>query len=90
MEYLLGIIALLGGALWFTKSKKDNAEALLQNTETKEKALKVESDIVKIDAILQMEDDRRKALEKQLQEEKAKNESLQDIASDLNKRNSTH
>jgi phage shock protein A len=86
---LFGIIAALLGGFFLQKNKKDSAEALLQNQETKEKLTKVDESIAKNDGLAAAEDYKRKQLEQQANEEKAKNvtkDDLLDFLNDPNKR----
>ena len=63
MEYLLGLVGVLLGALYLTNTKKKSAEALLQNQATKEKTLEQDRDIAKNNGLLDAEEQKRKELE---------------------------
>lgn len=63
MTYLIGAIIGLVGFIFFQKTKKDSAEALLENLTTKEKTNALDSSIAKNDGTLQSEEEKRKAIE---------------------------
>lgn len=70
LEYLLGLIGLLIAALGYNVVKRRGAEALLQNTETKEKLLGEDAKKNKNDSVLSFEDLVRKGLEKNSEDKK--------------------
>lgn len=63
MEYLYALIATLVGAFFYVNSKKNSAEALLNNQKTKEEVLKDDRNIAKNDGLLDAEEQKRKELE---------------------------
>lgn len=83
-EVILGIIALLAGALFFFKRKADNAEALNQNLETKEKVLAIDQELIQVDVQLALEKAQREELEKKMNEVNKDAKDLQDIADLIN------
>lgn len=77
ITYLIGAIAaLLGGFLW-QKSKRESAEALLTNADTKKEVQDLDAQKAKNNASLQLEEERR-ALEK----EKSDEEKARDVVND--------
>lgn len=60
------IIAVLLGLLWFTKSKKDAAEALNGNQEDQQKINQIDSNIAKNDGLLAAEEQKRSEIEQEL------------------------
>jgi hypothetical protein len=60
MEYLLGLVGSLLALLFYTKSKKDSAEALLENSKAQAELNAVEKDKAKNDGLLEAEEQKRK------------------------------
>lgn len=73
MEYLLGLLGLLAGAVGYLFVKKKSAEALLTNTETKEKVLDLEKERAKKEMAAELEAMKRD-LEAKNAEERKKND----------------
>jgi len=63
MSYLIGLIGLLFGALFYTNTKKNSANALLENNDVNKAANKVDQQVSKNDGLLEAEEEKRKALE---------------------------
>lgn len=70
MQYLLGLLALLGGAVGYLFVKKKSAEALLTNTDTKEKVLDLERERAKRGAAEELEALKRELELKNAEEKK--------------------
>lgn len=70
MQYLLGLLALLGGAVGYLFVKKQSAEALLTNTDTKEKVLDLERERAKRGAAEELEALKRELELKNAEEKK--------------------
>lgn len=85
MEYLFAVIGLLVAGITFLWVKKGNAEALLNNTKTKEELNNIDSGIAKNEGLLSAEETKRKQLEANIGESKGKNESLDDLSDFFNK-----
>jgi hypothetical protein len=62
MEYLIGLVAVLLGGLWFQTKKRQSAEALLSNTQTKEDVQKIQANIDKNNANLSVEEKKREEI----------------------------
>jgi len=86
LVYVLGgIIVTLLGALFFQKSKKDSAEALLTNLDTKNKLNELDKTISQNDGQLLSEALKRMELEKELEKKKNETPSVDDLNKFLNK-----
>ena len=72
IEILFGVVIALVGAFLFQKNRANNAEAILENNDTKEKLNEVDKGIAKNDGLLAAEEEKRKELEKEAEEEKVK------------------
>lgn len=59
MEYLLGLIGLMVGAVGYLFVKKKSSEALLENNEVKSKLNEQDKNKAKNDGLLLSEEDRR-------------------------------
>ena len=75
MEYLIGLIVLLLGGLFFEKSKRKSAEGTLENLETKKQILEVEKNVSKNNGLIEAEKEKRE----EIKNEKSK-KSLDDLA----------
>lgn len=85
MEVVLGIIAaLVGGIVWQTK-KRRIAEARNENIETKEKLNDIGKDIARNEGAIEAESDKQASLQKELDNNAKKDNSLSTII-DLLKR----
>lgn len=74
MQYLLGIIGVLAAIIGLLFTKKQSAEALLQNTDTKEKALDLENEKRKLGIKADLEE-----MKRQLEQQSAEDRKRQDI-----------
>jgi uncharacterized protein related to proFAR isomerase len=72
MNYLLGIIALLGGLVLYYFQKLKSSEALLSNTETKEKVLELEKTVMEETAKIDVNKEK-------LEEEKKKDIAIEEL-----------
>jgi|LakMenEpi12Oct12_1017442.scaffolds.fasta_scaffold22998_1 hypothetical protein len=81
MEYLVGLIVLLLGGLFFEKSKRKSAEGTLENLETKKQILEVEKNVSKNNGLIEAEKEKRE----EIKNEKSK-KSLDDLARFFNDR----
>lgn len=79
MEYLLGIIGLLVGALLFTRTKQKSAESLLENQETKEKLLEVDKAGLVDKANVEVEKEKVAALKEEHEKVSVNEETIKDI-----------
>lgn len=86
LTILFGVIAALVGGFFYQKSKKDSAEALLQNQDTKKALNELDKTVAKNDGLLTAEEEKRKQLEKDLEAEKAKDVSQKDLTDFFNNR----
>jgi hypothetical protein len=70
MSYLIGLVALLGGAFFFERSRRKSNEAIADNFDL----LKVINDLFKQksknDGLLEAEEEKRKQIDKDTQDEK--------------------
>lgn len=81
---LAAIIAALLGGFFYQKNRKDSAEGLLENQETKEALTKIDGSIAKNEGLAAAEEEKRKQLEEDAEKEKAKNVSKDDLLDFLN------
>lgn len=84
MTYLLAAVGILLGWLFLERGKRKSAEALNDNLETKEKVDANAAKQAQNNASLTLEEERRKDIEKKVQDEKANN-TVDDILDFLNK-----
>lgn len=77
MEIIIGAMAALLGLLFFTNSKKNTAEALLENQKTQGELNAVDKDISKNSGLLEAEEEKRKQLAEENEKNK-KNDSQKD------------
>lgn len=80
---LFGALGLTAIGFFYMKAKKDSAEALLNNQRTKQDVAKIDGQIAKNDAILESEEEKRKAINQQIKD--AQNEAG-DVIDFFNKR----
>jgi hypothetical protein len=85
MEYIIGIIVALLGLLGYNYTKRKSAEALNENLETKEKVNEEAEHIARDVGLVQVEEERRKQIEKEINDAKEKEDSLKDISDFFNK-----
>jgi len=78
IEFLLGLIAVLGGLFVYERGKRKTAESLNTNLESKEKVQQEQAKIDKVDALLAAEEAKREELKAELQNQLGKklNEDL--------------
>ena len=81
---LIGIIGILVGGFLYQRSRANNAQALNENIKTKEELNELDKTIAKNDGLLQSEEEKRAELEKQAQDEKAKEVTQEDLLKFLN------
>ena len=90
MNVTLGLIAALiiaVGFAYYQYKKRQSAEALNDNLETKEKVNDIQKDIDKNDALINAEKEKREELERKAEEEKNKDVSKDDLLDFFNKDN---
>jgi hypothetical protein len=75
MEYVIGLIVILLGSLFYEKSKRKSAEGVLENLETKKEIIEVEKDVSKNDGLIEAEKEKRE----EIKNDKTK-KSLSDLA----------
>jgi hypothetical protein len=75
MEYIIGLIVILLGSLFYEKSKRKSAEGVLENLETKKEIIEVEKDVSKNDGLIEAEKEKRE----EIKNDKTK-KSLSDLA----------
>ena len=80
IEYVIGAILALLGALVYERTKRKASDALLSTIETKKDLLKTDADIEKNKALLDLEEEKRKELE-----EKNEKDSLSSLNDFFNK-----
>lgn len=81
MDYLIGLVAILLGGLLFERSRRNSAEGVLENLDTKKELLKQETLTAKNQGLLEAEEEKRKEIKSN--EDK---KSLDDVARFLNDR----
>lgn len=79
MEYLIGLIIALVGALFYQTTKRNSAEALVQNTKVKDDLNKDNVVVSKDSGLLEAEAQKRS----EIQQSSQPNTNLQDDISDL-------
>lgn len=85
MSYLIGLGIVGAATLVYLYIKKQSAEALLENVDTKEKVNELGKDIAKNDGLLEAEEEKRAQLEKE-KNEKLKDTSVSDLIDFFNNR----
>ena len=78
MEYLIGLVMALLGALFYQKTKRQSAEALLENNVTKGKLNEKDRDIAKNQGLDQAEEQKRAELLEKAKQEKDKKKNVKD------------
>ena len=86
MQYLIGIIVALIGAVLFQSSKKKSAEALLENQSTKVTLAALDKDEQKNKGLIEAEAQKQADAKSDAESEKAKNVTNQDIIDFFNNR----
>ena len=84
---LAGILSLLAGLFFWERGKRKSAEALLENQATKEKLTEIDGKINVNEAKLEVEEDRRKALQEDMKKEQDKDVSTKDVEDFFRNRN---
>lgn len=79
MEYLIGLIAVLVGLLFYSNTKRKSSEALLDNVETKEKLNKIDKEANKTEAQLAIEEAKRKQVDEMYNKEQQKKLTLKEL-----------
>lgn len=85
MEYLIGIIAALVGALFWQTNKRKIAEARNENVLTKEKLNDINKDIAKNSGSIESENSKQEEFKKDLENVKTNDLSVSDILDIFNK-----
>lgn len=62
MEYLIGLLVAALGLLMYERTKKQSAEGLLLNTETKEKDVSLQADQAKNSGLISAEEEKQKQI----------------------------
>jgi hypothetical protein len=75
MEYVIGLVVILLGGLFYEKSKRKSAEGVLENLETKKQIIEIEKDVSKHDGLIEAEKEKRE----EIKNDKTK-KSLSDLA----------
>lgn len=81
------IIGSLIGLVIYQRNKAKSAEALADNLKANEKLNDLNKDIIKNKALMEAEEEKRKAIENEANEKKKQKLSLQDISDMFNKLN---
>lgn len=84
MEYLIGLVAILAGLFVYERSKREAAESLNNNLETKGKVQQEQAKMDKVDAKIAVEETKRAELGVELQRklEEQTNENLTNFFND--------
>ena len=88
MTLVTGLVTLVGilfAYVLYLNNKKNNAEALNSNLETKEKVQDVQKDIDKNEAKIEAEEQKRKEIQDKADEEKNKDVSKDELLDFFNK-----
>jgi hypothetical protein len=80
-----GVIVALVLWLWHERSQRRSAEALNDNAKTKEQVDNVQKEVVKNEAEIKVEEEKREELKKKLEDEKSKDPSKDEILDFFNK-----
>lgn len=86
MEYIIGLVAALLGALWYTNNKKNQAEALNRTLDTKERDLEKKEQIMKNDATVKAEASTIESIKKDLEDKKNEELTTDDLLKFFNDR----
>lgn len=86
LQYLLGLGAAIFAAFIYLKTKKDSAEALNENIDTKNQINEIDKQVAKNDGELQSEEDKRKQLEKEAEDAKNANQNVSSLIDFFSKR----
>ena len=85
MEYLIGLIALLTGGLFYFKSKADSNKALTDNLESKEKVNENNAQVLKNEALSEAESIKRKELKSKVEQLSKDEKTNEELANYFNK-----
>ena len=85
MQYLIGVIAVLLGGFIFERSRRQSAESLLTNADSKKEVQDIEANKEKNNASLQLEEDRRNMIKEKSDEEKTRDLLDADLLDFFNK-----
>lgn len=85
MEYIIGIIVALLGALYWQTSKRKIAEARNENVLTKEKLNDINKEIAKNSGIIESETLKQEELKRDLENAKTNDLSVNDVLNIINK-----
>jgi Flp pilus assembly protein TadB len=85
MEYLIGIIGALLGALYWQTNKRKIAEARNENVLTKEKLNDINKEIAKNSGVIESETLKQEELKKDLENAKTNDLSINDVLDIINK-----
>lgn len=84
MDYLIGLLVALGLGFLYQRNRANTAEARNDNLEVKEELNNINKDISKNDGLLDAEEEKRKELQKQVENLTA--DTVTNIVDYLNKR----
>ena len=84
-QIIAGMFLALLSLLGYNTVKRRSAEALLENLDTNKKLNEKDQEIVKDRGLSQVEEERRKEIQKEIDEAKDKKDSLDDINDFFNK-----
>ena len=85
MEYIIGIIGALLGALYWQTNKRKIAEARNENILTKEKLNDINKEIAKNSGIIESETLKQEELKRDLENAKTNDLSVNDVLNIINK-----
>lgn len=85
MQYLIGVIAVLLGGFIFERNRRQSAESLLTNADSKKEVQDIEANKEKNNASLQLEEDRRNMIKEKSDEEKTRDLLDADLLDFFNK-----
>lgn len=85
MEYIIGIIGVLFGALYWQTNKRKIAEARNENILTKEKLNDINKEIAKNSGIIESETLKQEELKRDLENAKTNDLSVNDVLNIINK-----
>lgn len=86
MGYLIGLGAALIATILYLWNKKQSAEALLENLDTKEKLGKLNAKAERVSGLIKWEEDKREELTKDAEKEKNKEVTNEDLTDFFNNR----
>lgn len=86
LEYFLGGGAAILAALYYLWTKKNSAEALNENIDVKNEINELDKQVSKNDGLLESEEEKRKQLQDELNDEKKQSLSLIDLLKFFTKR----